>query len=319
MDNESPPGILYHYTSNRGLVGILQNRRLWFSDPRFLNDAAEIKHAAMLRSNKVNCWSEQFREKYLENGVGDKLFDDWIKNLTTYFEDTKIKLYDRQGTQSGIQLFQFIFSLSEKKDDLNQWRAYGNGEYCIGFNAEVLRQIRGARLIKVQYPDDNNEDDIQNKRVDDLVRGFFETHLRYRGPRDPEVFYDSYNDLNSQFPRENYLKYKNYNFKDEEEWRLVLNVFINSNQEYFKIYPPDNRIILPHADFELFFDDTGTYPAPRIKANIERELASGLFNKIICGPGLDDHRVRFALGMMSENYGVPVCRSKVPYRSAKEV
>jgi hypothetical protein len=42
------PDRLYHYTDARGLLGILESRKLWASDVRLLNDARELDYAADL-------------------------------------------------------------------------------------------------------------------------------------------------------------------------------------------------------------------------------------------------------------------------------
>ena len=41
---ELPTKILYHYTSLRGLFGIVNSRALWVSEIRYLNDAEELRH-----------------------------------------------------------------------------------------------------------------------------------------------------------------------------------------------------------------------------------------------------------------------------------
>jgi hypothetical protein len=36
-----PEGLIYHYTDLRGLLGILDERKLWATDIRYLNDTSE--------------------------------------------------------------------------------------------------------------------------------------------------------------------------------------------------------------------------------------------------------------------------------------
>ncbi len=39
-----PATMLFHYTSSRGLLGILQEGRLWATNLEFLNDPTELTH-----------------------------------------------------------------------------------------------------------------------------------------------------------------------------------------------------------------------------------------------------------------------------------
>ena len=44
-DQANPDGLLYHYTDEKGLLGILQSDCLWATHYRFLNDATERQGA----------------------------------------------------------------------------------------------------------------------------------------------------------------------------------------------------------------------------------------------------------------------------------
>lgn len=46
--SDIPQEILYHYTSFKGLLGIVDSGVLWASDVRYMNDSAEMKHTADL-------------------------------------------------------------------------------------------------------------------------------------------------------------------------------------------------------------------------------------------------------------------------------
>src|SRR5512133_1541887 len=49
-----PQGVLYHYTTFSGLLGIVGSRSLWASDIRYMNDSAELKHTADLLRTEIN-------------------------------------------------------------------------------------------------------------------------------------------------------------------------------------------------------------------------------------------------------------------------
>lgn len=50
-DMENPPEILYHYTTQIGLLGILSKGSLWATKIHYLNDAAEYELAFGLARN----------------------------------------------------------------------------------------------------------------------------------------------------------------------------------------------------------------------------------------------------------------------------
>jgi hypothetical protein len=43
--NRHPPGILYHYTTQTGLLGIITSGEIWASHTQYLNDVREFPHA----------------------------------------------------------------------------------------------------------------------------------------------------------------------------------------------------------------------------------------------------------------------------------
>lgn len=121
------PKCVYHYTDAAGLAGMLTSGKIWATDYRFLNDRSEIKHT---RSRVRELISEKMKA-----AVGDPLA------LSLYGE-----ILERQDKEGEEDLF--VFSLSEKRDDLSQWRGYArNGQgFTIGFCA--------ATIYKVSSPED---------------------------------------------------------------------------------------------------------------------------------------------------------------------
>jgi len=50
LQGQVPPPILYHYTNDVGLKGIIEAGQLWFTDIFDLNDPSELKHGYVLPS-----------------------------------------------------------------------------------------------------------------------------------------------------------------------------------------------------------------------------------------------------------------------------
>jgi hypothetical protein len=53
MSTEKPPSTLYHYTSQKGLLGIIEKGEIWATDILYLNDTMEYKYAVNLFSEKI--------------------------------------------------------------------------------------------------------------------------------------------------------------------------------------------------------------------------------------------------------------------------
>ncbi|MCG9026741.1 DUF2971 domain-containing protein [Laribacter hongkongensis] len=114
----SIPNVLYHYTDINALISIIQNKKIWLSSARNLNDKKEID------------WSLDILVSYCKK----LLLDERIT------QDNKMLL---EGLISHQQPKPYICSMSERPDVLSQWRAYGDDGVgvSIGFNSKVLPDI----------------------------------------------------------------------------------------------------------------------------------------------------------------------------------
>ncbi len=115
-----PPPLVYNYTNDIGLRGILESGKLWLSDIFSLNDPTELSHGF---SHVIKI----LREKATYGLPETKLFAEHVEAVQT---------------QGGIRAaaHYFVCSFSAAGDDLGQWRAYAdNGRgYALGFNAKML-------------------------------------------------------------------------------------------------------------------------------------------------------------------------------------
>jgi hypothetical protein len=130
-----PPSIIFHYTDDIGLRGILETGTLWLNDIFHLNDPSELRYSC-------NPYSDDF--------------------MTAAEADERLAIQEFSGNlaeklQNEIPQIANIFSLSfsEAGNDLAQWRAYAdNGRgYAMGFDAHELEQAFGkARLGYMTFP-----------------------------------------------------------------------------------------------------------------------------------------------------------------------
>jgi hypothetical protein len=183
------PEILYHYTTNKGFLGIIKARELHASHILFLNDSTEFNLA-------FNLLREALKSKKIEFGTSRFL-------------------------NSFIQEIRCVLSFTDKRDDLYYWRAYANTNpgLCIGFDINELRkELPETQTIfsPVVY------DEIQQKEI---IGDFLEDVLKETGPA---LSFDSFDDeidfLLKVCPRMMDIAplIKNHKFKIESEYRLVI-------------------------------------------------------------------------------------------------
>jgi hypothetical protein len=120
VEAKKPPPMLYHYTTESGLRGILESGTLWFSDIFAQNDPSELRH-----------------------GLGIAI--DLLKSRITKERpeiDTFARQVERFDVDAGIEAAGhfFICCFSADGDELGQWRAYAdNGRgFALGFDTELL-------------------------------------------------------------------------------------------------------------------------------------------------------------------------------------
>src|SRR5690554_4653591 len=131
---DSPDETLYHYTSFRGLMGIVNSGVIWASDIRYMNDAAELRHTVDLVREEV---SRRIREGH-PHAAALNAFADWVRHRIT----------------NGHM--QFAASFRANGNLLSQWRGYsvpGKG-VSIGIAPQHLAasvQRQGWRIGRCVY------------------------------------------------------------------------------------------------------------------------------------------------------------------------
>jgi Protein of unknown function (DUF2971) len=116
---------IYHYTDATALIGIIQYQTLWATHIYHLNDP-----------------NEYARPREIANNIGKE-----------------ISFAAREEAHSELD---YVFCFSEKKDDLNQFRSYGDDGkgYMISFDADKLISILGlseSKLEQIYYGEENYE------------------------------------------------------------------------------------------------------------------------------------------------------------------
>jgi hypothetical protein len=161
---------LYHFTTPRGLIGIVTEKNLWATDIFYLNDRTEFRHGLEIALKEIR-----------EGRVHDR--------YRSYVSEAVDILSRLRGVPPdlGTQRI-YVFSLTPDPDQLSQWLSYcPHGGYAIGFPLKALRDTMDAkhiRLVKCCYSPEEKQrmvqeyltevphyvpSSIQGDSVDDLV------------------------------------------------------------------------------------------------------------------------------------------------------
>ena len=121
--SRQPPKILYHYTDQEGLLGIIGEKEIWASHTQYLNDQREFRHAIELVQDEL---SQMVQRVDLP--------------ARPFVEEIVQGMHEHAGMESVNVC---VCSFSEQGDFLSQWRAYGDGvaKFSIGFSGAFLRQV----------------------------------------------------------------------------------------------------------------------------------------------------------------------------------
>ncbi|MDR6664276.1 DUF2971 domain-containing protein [Rhizobium sp. 1399] len=202
FDETKIPDSLFHYTSAAGLLGILGQHKLWFSDAAFMNDGSEALHGLRVMSHVI---------------------DEFMKDQPDEFKEAADRL--KTEVSDAMRKFQpLIFCMSARDNLLNQWRDYGKDvvPYCIEFQAPALQQWSDFTfpvfLTKIVY-----DVEFQQSLTLQLVEAIFKRALEIKGERQHFEEEEA-----AQLIRGAALeivalitRFKNPAFEAEEEWRLV--------------------------------------------------------------------------------------------------
>jgi len=200
----SPPDVLYHYTTRKPLLEILESRSVFASHIRYLNDAQEMAFAIRRAREVLN--ARRAGADVEETGIYNEL-DRYLQYLEP---------------QSHV----FVFSMSQADDLLSQWRAYctpSNG-YAIGFDGKALAghaRTQHSFMAPCVYVDADQQRLVE-QLIDDSVREF--RAKRTQGVSSDDsllavagLFLISFHIVAPVL--------KDLAFMEEREWRLILPMY----------------------------------------------------------------------------------------------
>ena len=207
------PKILYHYCSLSTFYSIVKNKSIWLSDISKSNDSLELKWIkGQCRYYIMKAFTD-YAKAVQENGELEKVDFEAFEKIRNQLED----LYSFETDKC------WVFCLSEKQDDLGQWRSYADDGcgVAIGFKSLYFKEI--MKKGETEY---------------DATSTVTFDHIAYRDKDVEKLFYDTcgLSSITPHMNSEEVLKrlrtaivaslvlapfYKNKKFVEEKEWRLV--------------------------------------------------------------------------------------------------
>lgn len=258
-----PPETLYHYTCQRGLLGIIENRELWATQIQFLSDAQEFIYAHRLMQEELEKRRAATDEDVIRGLEGD------LKEESEQIEYLNV----------------CVASFSEQPDLLSQWRGYcpSNGGYAVGFAASTLipdKRYPNFTLAPCIY-DDEQQRVLVNELIDVLASG-------KPGDR-AEVDRLRYNpfagDLSAVLAYFSPI-FKHPKFREEEEWRLISRPMACTSAGF--AYRVGTSMVTPYYKYSLDTDSeieissvwVGPTPHPKSSQTAVQSLliAKGMHN-----------------------------------------
>ena len=245
-------GVLYHYTTVEGLLGIINTNVIFATSYPFLNDSSEIVYGRRIFKNIIN-------EKL------DKNCD--MKTKLLYNEC--LRLIDQNNFRIYITCF------CEKGNLLSQWRGYAkNGlGFSLGLSAKsLLSTYREApyNLIKIKKVEYNvcKQKKIINKLLDKA-----EEYIKTENIEKEKEIKKIAKIVNKKI-EEFIVFFKDPAFQEEREWRAI---YYEKDEELIKTkYRAKSDRIVDYKEFVL---------NPYYEKKYNKKLP---ICEIICGPGIDN-------------------------------
>jgi hypothetical protein len=276
-----PPSVLYHYTTQRGLLGILETDSIWATKIHYLNDSSEYQLAVDVANDVLHA--------LLKGERGTK-------------KRTKIKcLLD--NLRSIEQMNVCVCSFSEHGDRLSQWRAYAHeaSGFSVGFHSEQVEHQAKSQdfsLVRCIYDEKQQRDLIEETVLTSLGQDFNTTPSRV-DPEQPRTFFvlATGGDFARRFAQLAPL-IKSPAFHEEAEWRLISTKGVDVRTMSFR---PGKSMLIPYVQFRLGSDKMKYLHSLTVGPTPHRQLAEYAANSLLA---------RWAVA-----HSPKVHSSKAPYRT----
>ncbi|HWZ45751.1 MAG TPA: DUF2971 domain-containing protein [Candidatus Saccharimonadales bacterium] len=229
--SQTPEMALYHYTTQKGLLGIVQKKEIWATHTQYLNDKNEYLHALQLVREEIQ----------------RKMSEATQRRHAAIFQDML------NGLDGKERINVCVASFSLDRDSLSQWRAYGSptAGFAVGIPGPHIKALvlrRQFYLAQCLY-----DPDKQRELIAALVAEVFEENCE-RQDKLPE----EHDDLPPGGNLDAYLNryapiLKSHKFAEEQEWRIISRPLASSSERFE--FREGRSMIIPYYRFPLHDGD----------------------------------------------------------------
>lgn len=283
---DRPTGPLYHYTTQEGLLGIVQSKKIWATHHQCLNDTQEFLHVKDLVRKEL--------DERCKTANSDSV--SLLKAMRS--------MLDGPGNED-VNLYVASFS-EDGGDSLSQWRAYSGqaSGFALGFRGDQLDLPKEFTIMRCIYKPDRQYEVVKAIVAEALERAL--AQMPAVGPSNAKTAAETL--LRSLLLLHRFaLMLKHEKFKEEREWRIVSPV----RMDLAPLYPvaeetelafrQGKSMLIPYRCVPLK-DDKGNFP----------------LTDVVVGPNPDrgqSYRSVRSLLNSARLVGVEVRSSDVPYRN----
>ena len=293
---------VYHYTSPDGILSILKNKTLRFTDCQYLNDASEFVYIS-------EPLDKEYKMVMLEYGETFKnIVEDFNTLLQSPYTSLGVEINPKKKQSAGSSITfksyrYYVLCASENPDAINMWNYYSkNGIYqgynlgidcdhlkdCLNLNNtnDQIKFIEG----KVIY-DKKIQVEMIYKKAIDLLTIYKENANKTNDNFHESMCFNYFRDEMFGYINKQKLFFKNPAFAGEEEYRFVLQVdnrfFEDKESPINKKFKLDFRvgasgIITPFIEWKFnLTDKENMFKQITLAPMIESTLAKESFNRFL--------------------------------------
>jgi hypothetical protein len=278
---------LTHYTSMKGLVGIIESGGFWLSDHRFLNDSEEYHNGRKLVLGIL---------ERLCNDADHQPFQDVLARTAFILEHEK-------------EPPQYVCAFSTKPDNLDQWRAYAPGEQGVAITFDsILRDGRSHFVIppvmtlrRIIY-----SDDVKTSILTQTIAryaGEFAADEQAGIPTETDAWAEGLSDSLAM----EFITFKHSSYESEAETRMVVPSAQAGNFPGIRHRVTKNKIVSYFLSADLYTDE--------FRSAMGTDLLP--VREIRVGPTATQQVTRRSIEEFLLHTGyrnVPVLESQIPFR-----
>lgn len=226
----------YHYTSANGLNGILNDKKIWFSHTKFLNDEQERCYTYKLLIDEIN--------KMPNSKIND--------GLRCYYDENS-----KEKNNVNTNIFEndyYIACFSNEGDSLSLWNYYTKSDNSTGYNIEFDKHQLISDL-ELTPMDIHGQVIYEEAEQRELIRKILTKYNEEYSKVDA-------NDINTQLNMCLYMSqlisfyslfFKHPAFKHEKEYRIAIGKNKINNNKFKCKYRAYRDFFIPY--FEKDFSD----------------------------------------------------------------